>query len=60
MGFFDGRPDLLLLFVAQVLFIVLQLLILMRLGQGSNVSPAELFVAPTPKARSRGRSKKRK
>jgi hypothetical protein len=44
MSVFDGRPDLLLLFVAQVAFIIVQILIYLRLirAEKQNSSRVEM------------------
>jgi hypothetical protein len=40
MNPFDGRPDLLLIFIAQISFILIQLLIYLRMTRGENIFQA--------------------
>lgn len=37
MNPFDGRPDLLIIFIAQIAFIVVQILIYLRVTRGENI-----------------------
>lgn len=52
MNPFDGRPDLLIIFIAQIAFIVVQILIYLRVTRGENV------FQPFEEKRSRVSSKK--
>ncbi|MBM3282208.1 MAG: hypothetical protein FJY86_02610 [Candidatus Diapherotrites archaeon] len=40
MNPFDGRPDLLIIFISQIAFIVVQMLIYLRITRGENIFQA--------------------
>ncbi|MEK6902382.1 MAG: hypothetical protein AABX02_02220 [archaeon] len=58
MNVFAGEPGLVMLFLAQVLFIVLQIIILMRLSMEMNESHRGKSRATVSRARAKRKSRR--